>query len=279
MNLDFKGPYHFDNIGSINGINSSGIYIWGFTAKRNANGVDYDIDDCKDNPQLKPNGIVDFDNDQLFIPYYVGIATGKSEVTISRRLGNHRLPLSGNGLKYTRLTNGYLKGVQSSSSLDNWIKKSITISKNEVSYFNNCCFINKIYNQYPICLKDNYPIDLQISNGIPIYDSLEEFIVKRNNFSFIFVTIEEDDLQDLFGNANFKTKLSFLESFIFYSLKGITISDCHLLSTVRNKIVPQLISQNTSLIQLSASNCNCIFKIIGAIAFKKGKPSDFPGDY
>lgn len=132
MNLNFKGPFHFDNIQSINDINSRGIYIWGFTAKRNANGVDYDIDDCKANPQLKPNGAVDFDNDQLFIPYYVGIATGKSEVTISRRLGNHRLPLSGNGLKYTRLTNGYLKGVQSSSSLDNWIKKSITISKNEV---------------------------------------------------------------------------------------------------------------------------------------------------
>ncbi len=279
MNLNFKGPFHFDYVQSINDINSPGIYIWGFTAKKNANGIDYDIDNCKLNPQLKPNGSVDLVNGQVFIPYYVGIASGGSGVYISSRIFNHHRISCGNGLKYTRLTKGYLKNQVSQTSIDKLIKNSSNFTIQDVSYFNNFNFLKAKYSQSPFCYKNNYPIDLQIANGISIYDSLEEFVNKRNNFSFLFVSIEEDGLQNLFGNATFKVKLSFLESFVFYSLKGITISNCHVLSTLKNKIAPQLIKQNTSLIQLSAPNCNDIFKITDTISFVRGNPSVFSGNY
>ncbi|MFZ4412036.1 MAG: hypothetical protein ACOYOV_03050 [Bacteroidales bacterium] len=35
ITLDFKGPYHYEKLKTIKDVNKPGIYIWGFTAKKN----------------------------------------------------------------------------------------------------------------------------------------------------------------------------------------------------------------------------------------------------
>ncbi|MFZ4740873.1 MAG: hypothetical protein ACOYLE_06885 [Bacteroidales bacterium] len=292
ITLDFKGPYHFDNIQNAIDIDKPGIYIWGFTAKRNKNGNDYDIEDFTTNPNLiKPDGKIDFEKDQLFIPYYVGIASGNSK-SICDRINEHYKISGGDGPKKTRLTKGYLKPIKSSESLSKYIIKALPSTSIDISYFNNQNFLFNKYNMQPYSVGNNYPINVQISKGIPIFDSLDKFINKNNynNFSFLYCPIEnnkeilynetENNLNCLFHQLHFKTNLSYLESFVFYSLKGITISNCHVLDTVKNEIIPNLIQNNvTSLIKLSAPNCNDIFKFTDAVSFKERTPSDFPCDY
>ncbi|MFZ4414699.1 MAG: hypothetical protein ACOYOV_16565, partial [Bacteroidales bacterium] len=109
--------------------------------------------------------------------------------------------------------------------------------------------------------------------------------------SFLYCPIEnlkedlynenENKVDCLFHQLHFKTNLTYLESYVFYSLKGITISNCHVLDTVNKVIIPCLINSNTSLIKLSASGCNEIFKFTDAVSFnsKEINPSYFPCDY
>ncbi|MFZ4414301.1 MAG: hypothetical protein ACOYOV_14555 [Bacteroidales bacterium] len=289
ITLDFKGPYHFDNLINAKGLDMPGIYIWGFTAKENAD--EYDIEDFTNPNLIKPDGKIDFKNEQLFIPYYVGIATGASGMTIKKRLEKHHLPLEDPGNKYTRLAKGYLKGIQSNTPLDKYIIKTLSLTTDDISYFNNKNYLQRNYKYQPIIYKNNYPINKQPPK-ISIFDSLNEFIneKKRNNFSFLYCPIEnykevlniknENNLNCLFHHLHFNTNLSYLESFVFYSLKGITISKCHILSTVIKEIIPCLIKNNiTSLIELSALGCNQIFKFTDAVSFKNGIPSDFPCNY
>lgn len=250
--LIFKGPFHFDNLQNAPEINNPGIYIWGFTAKRNVNGVDYDIDDCKANPQLKSDGTVDLDNDQVFIPYYVGIASGKSGMNIKDRLADHHK----NYLNfYTRLTDGYLLDVVSKIHFSHALKNGL-INKGKVDYFKNQDFLK---NKGLQCSKEKIAI-----SDIPIYDKLFDIIdpLNKNNFSFVFCDITKSFFNSAIDNDSFKDLLELIESIVYFYLKGITISKCKNLDYIN------FINKAMSCIPVSNSSCNELFGSLPSESFK-----------
>ena len=109
--LEFYGPLHFEQIEAPTGTikdnynkwpdpNKSGIYIWGFMYERHG--------DSLGNPVSFSIREIRYDSSSMqFIPYYVGIATGDSNVTINKRIKDHHNISHGNARKYTRLEWNY----------------------------------------------------------------------------------------------------------------------------------------------------------------------------
>jgi hypothetical protein len=266
MQLEFKGPYHFDYIGNLNDLNTPGIYIWGFTANKKVK--EYAIEDLSKSNNKSDGSL---ENDKLFIPYYVGIASGKSGMTLRKRLTTHHDICNGNRRNYTRLSKGYLKNIKSEKCFSkSLLSNNNTINTNDIDYFNNIGFLafrypdlslNKIY--------ENLNIDQTITLVKSLKkDVLKSFIEKRNNFSFIYCTMKEELLTDkIRGPLNFKTKLGYLESYVFYSLRGITISNCHNLSSLQRFIKDYDIEIKINSNTLEIFKANDVFS------------GDFKGDY
>jgi hypothetical protein len=215
--LDFKGPFHFDHLQSLQLNETPGIYIWGFVLDTDSNS--------------QPNLPVDFttiENQEFilegnilpstfkFIPYYVG----KDKTSIENRLIMHHTICRSNALKYTRMYISFYKdffktypihiryGSNNKLLINNYIKSI----PNSIEYYNNDDVLKLIYkNIIPVGSPRNWPINKQmISTNQSIPDSLKKIICHYNNFWFCYAELE-NPTEDA-------------EAQVFYSLKGITIS-------------------------------------------------------
>ena len=231
MILDFKGPFHFEHLDSLKDFaNKPGIYIWGFIYEyQNMELTDpADYSKAKSIPAYSEPGCKLNDN-QLFLPYYVGL-----DNKLFQRISNHFYVREGNSRFYKRFSLSYMKkffndlGFQPTITSDNknckdssvkqgcaGCKNSQLIENKSLDYINieNC--LKKIYGAHGIHnINGNCPINIQFqSNNKEIPDTLDFIVNKLNNFWFCY-GIPDDK----------KANLKDLETYVYYSLKGKTIS-------------------------------------------------------
>ena len=210
--LDFNGPFHKSEIKSNHKqdfLNKPGVYIWGFmyAYKSTSNG------------SLELNDPIDFKEypikyearKMLFIPYYVGIST----TTLFERLNKHQNVRCDPSTKYTRLSIEYIKKFfknekpgeldfpinikgkskkERNNRLIRLIKKYKKSGETSVTYFNDLCILNEIYNPKDKKSFNGYdghwPITNQFINNNPMSDPLNELVSEKNNFWFYFAEYE-----------------------------------------------------------------------------------------
>jgi hypothetical protein len=249
ITLDFKGPYHFNQINSINEIkkgvepiDGKGIYIWGFMYKKENNSLGDEI-------HFKME--INYDPYKMqFIPYYVGKA---DDTSILNRLNSHHKPRYGHSTKYIRLSMTYMKSFfigkppyvfpinfkNNKDCKNNYVALEL-INKNPnlklITYFNNADCLsaiypeillkskrriqnNKAYNNYPITMQ-HIPKTINNPNG-DLPDTLDDLINTKYNFWFYYALKPE--------SAN----ITEMETFTFWSLKGITVSETQKFETVK----------------------------------------------
>ena len=159
----FKGPYHYSqinqqkkniyNIDNSN-LNVPGIYIWGFMYSKNEETV-FKPFDCK----LEKNKNHDSINMQ-FIPYYVG---KKTDSIIKRINEHHAVRTNPNSIKYTRLSNNYLKEFFKDPSFP------INIGHSNIYDFIRLGFENKVnyYNHLGfLCAKYRVELNKLLNEGL-----------------------------------------------------------------------------------------------------------------
>jgi hypothetical protein len=221
--IKFKGPFHSSQLDLLNSeLDKPGLYIWGFMGKKDNEGK------IIFNKKENINDINEIEvGNEIFVPYYVGIASGKSGLNIKHRLLSHKKVNQEPGSKYTRVRNGYFESLESNKCLGEMIKtykKKPSIYPNLINYlsfFNDEVIIKKIYNVKEINgKKTNCPITKE--NKIILFDELNHLVNVNNNFYFIFCSDIKKNME--FDDEDFKKKLELLESIIFFKLNGFTIS-------------------------------------------------------
>ena len=273
--LCFKGPFHFDHLSDLSkisnsGITKAGIYIWGFAFNLNEDKelnspVNFFNVENFPNSKLtqtdcnKPNFEFGYDFQSLgykFIPYYVGLKSGK----IVDRINEHHKINCGDRLKFTRLTwetyksffkNGNFPTLTKNSKLKNqneiinYIKREKNNGLIPLEYFNNDLVLGEIYNPDIIVnkivsgIRVDYPYNVQKRlNGNPIidktsknsttFDSLDRIVNNYNNFWFCYAELENPNTD--------------AEAQVYNSLKGKTISETKLFSNlkIKHSIKPSL---------------------------------------
>lgn len=220
--IEFKGPFNINHLDKDleQKLKNPGIYIWGFMVDSNYNPIN-----CKN--------IVAFSPEEMkFLPYYVG----KKEKSIIDRLNEHKNVRENPGaIKYTRLSMKYLKTffnddlfpIKKNNSdittkfID--IDKSVENPKDngkKIEYYNNYKFLDyKIDDSSIDKTKINKvkPTENPITIFSTLNDTLQEIIIKKNNFWFCYGFVENK-------NGLFSCYLENFETLTFYSLKGKTIS-------------------------------------------------------
>ena len=218
----FKGPYHSSQLNLLNSqLDKPGLYIWGFLGiKGNDGKITFNK---KEN--INDSNEIEVVN-EIFIPYYVGIASGKSGLNIKHRLSSHKKVNEEPRSKYSRVRNRYFDSIESNKCLGEMIKiykKNQSIFPkliNNLSYFNDEVIIKEIYKVNEIYgKKNNCPITKE---KIILLDELNELVSVKNNFYFMYCNDVEKI--DEFDDEDFKKKLELLESIVFFKLKGFTIS-------------------------------------------------------
>ncbi|MBP6127333.1 hypothetical protein [Flavobacterium sp.] len=234
--IEFKGPFNINHLDNHleQKLKNPGIYIWGFKFYKNSDG---NIGEPVDFNYLDEN------KEKIFIPYYVGMATGKGEknnvMTIIKRLNQHKdVRNNDNAIKYTRLSMQYLKIFFNdpdfpikTSNID-ITNKFIEIDKSDenkkengkqIEYYNNSKFLDyKIADSSIDKTKINKDerTNNPITNFSTLNDTLDELIIIKNNFWFCYAECSYNK-----GNENEITAFyESLESLTYYSLKGKTIS-------------------------------------------------------
>ena len=239
--INLLGLHHFDEIGTNKTLEADlkkpGVYIWGFLAKKLNGENSYEIIDTP----IFRNGQENYlEVGNCFIPYYVGESKStKSNSTIFTRLDMHHKPTKSHGTKYTRIVNGYFRGVItrniSFGGNNGDFKQALKSKKDpfnlieQVIYNNDPEFLKiHLSNSYirPVPKpskdrKDNYPITLQNQNGGNFKDILQDYIVGKNNFYFLYANIEPEGTKDL-------------EAFLYFLLKGYTIGEAKSLAKLSN---------------------------------------------
>jgi len=240
-------------------LNSPGIYIYGF------NGL------IKNAPTTR-------------VPYYVGI---KTSILISR-IKEHLLDILKLNSTYLRFSNAYMhqyflgttgRGypifpVQRPKNKQkplNWTGWNSMDYGNHLNYYNNYDFISNIKGVSVISGQSDYPINLLPSvHAHNPKDTLITRILQANfwvwlapvnkcNSSYNFLI---RNIALIKGNATDRQAFEVIETFVKYSLKGITIG-YH---------TAPLYSWNTYGVQINLSGCSTIFK--------PGGPSQvFTGNY
>jgi hypothetical protein len=234
-NLNFYGPFHFYNADSKGKLksnnqylpnpNSHGIYIWGFmyyfdkTTKILGEPVNFNGSNITYNEQT-----------MQFIPYYVGKKeAGKNgKGTIYQRIKQHHNIRKGDATKYIRLSKNYMKDFFKDNNFPLKIKR---VKNNSVAAHLICTSPGKIeYFNDPNCLKlihpnitlkpsgrnkSDYPITDQKIGTNDLPDTLSYLINTLNNFWFCYSIPQ---------NQNPTNSLEDLETYTFWSLKGLTIS-------------------------------------------------------
>lgn len=209
MTLDFKGPFHFDHLSKLADVNNPGIYIWGFVYELESDGIELKktVDFTSQKiPDLINQEKIDLPKNWKFIPHYVGLASGKSNVFINTRLKQHHNVRKGNAAKYKRLSSDYMLVFFKDNKVNNfpvWIK-GIT-NNNDFTPLIKSGKITYIFDK-----KDNLLItDPKFSS---IIDTLNEIVTTRNNFWFYYTELNECAVNEI------------TEAYVFWSLKGKTIS-------------------------------------------------------
>jgi hypothetical protein len=228
--IEFKGPFNINHLEKDleKELKQPGIYIWGFMVDSNYNPLN-----CKN--------IVSFSPEKMkFLPYYVGMATGKgknNKMTIYMRLNQHKdVRNNASAIKYTRLSMKYLKtffkddsSFPIKTSNSNITNKFIEIDKKSnhtlIEYYNNSRFLDyKINdsNNDKSKINNEKPTNNPITNFCTINDTLQEIIIEKNNFWFCYVDVESS--KKSIDNKDMTAFYESLESLTYFSLKGKTIS-------------------------------------------------------
>lgn len=229
--IEFKGPFninHLDKNLELE-IDKPGIYIWGFMVDSKYNTLN-----CKN--------IKEFNSEKMsFLPYYVGMATGKSDMSIYKRLKKHKNVTKSDAAKYTRLSKKHLKtfyndplfpmhfdNESSKKYLNKLLIYNLNYDNKAISYINNPMFmfflyqkklINKLDELFKNHDPNNIPITLDIFKDW-IDDPLDEIVNNKNNFWFCYAEFSYNK-----GNENeIRAFYESLESLTYFSLKGKTIS-------------------------------------------------------
>jgi|GEM_PF-5912153 len=200
-----------------------GVYIWGFL-------FDCHIDPLNNSkiaigaPTVCDDEFLDSPNfkEKVFIPYY----TGKSDKDIYSRLSSHICFKSHPADKYIRINLSYMNRFFLNENLINPIRppkdyqkdRQMALTAMQISYTNITDVMNKFYllNQ----VGKNFSICHYLQMNLPIEDNLYTLSVKYNNFWFTYLPIEKpkDD------TSTDKKYFEQWESYIFWSLKGVTLS-------------------------------------------------------
>mgnify|MGYP001062006883 CR=1 FL=1 len=237
--LDFHGPFHFDDIDKNGQIKPTrnpnkspnpdkpGIYIWGFMYYYDANGLTVPVDFNKTDISFN-------ENKMKFIPYYVGKSEGntyKERIIHHHDVRNIMKSKSVHADKYIRFSHAFMtKFFYGNSNFPIKVgnharlKSHIALINsfpNSITYHNNRKILQLIYPQLKIIytvsgkkkIKFDHPITMQKINGNYIPDTLADIVINMNNFWFCYARSEEK-----------KVALTELETCVFYSLKGKTIS-------------------------------------------------------
>lgn len=240
-----QGPIHFDYLNKIGEINFNpkgfvnpnlrGIYVWGFMYEYDGElqkPIDFSEKHIIDNYY---NNGCNLPKNWRFLPYYVG----KKEDSIFDRIKTHHKIRHGDATKYIRLSFDYLKYFFKDPDFPikynrvrniNQVIKKFQKNQNAIDYFNHYDFLNL---KYPnSALKANgrnlsdYPItDQRDSFGMEFNDTLNEIIILKNNFWFCYLPIEDTNLN-----------LVDFESFVFWSLKGATVSQTKKFEYINKKL-------------------------------------------
>jgi hypothetical protein len=260
--LNFKGPFHIEHINDLKLVSKGGVYIWGFMFDLKNSKISNEPIKYKSNKYLNGKEIPDIQdfelneenlfkgfnceiNDCVFIPYYVG----ERDDIISRIKSHHDVTNMKNNkdnsaLKYARMFISYYKKfyldfptlIVGSGNKD--IEKLVEKHTKSIQYFNSLKILDIIYPKPNKIINkllatnlnnalNNNPIDQINLNKKPLFDSLKEIVVNRNNFWFCYAEFEDPKLSEvcdsLFGNKK-KNFLQFPEAQTYYALKGKTIS-------------------------------------------------------
>lgn len=254
--IEFKGPFninHLDKNLELE-IDKPGIYIWGFMVDSNYNPLN-----CKN--------IVSFSSEKMkFLPYYVGMATGKgknNKMTIYKRLNQHKeVRNNDSAIKYTRLSIKYLKEFFNDplfpikTSNHDITNKFIEIDKKSnhalIEYYNNSKFLDyKINNSIKDKTNINNikPTNNPITNFCTLNDTLQEVIVEKENFWFCYADCSHNCTNDI----ELKPFYESLESLTYYSLKGKTISKVKKWSGYNNGYVMKDGTNNANIFKAEPS--------------------------
>jgi hypothetical protein len=248
MALKLKGPYHISHLKELTDLDSYGIYIWGFMFSRDEHAIkEFKVIPKDEIPKIDIN--LGYSNpEDIFIPYYVGRAkhNKKGDTTIKKRLSNHVKIQKGSSSKYLRMKMSYYKSFFRDTqnlrfpiplTTGNWIETdeySLKHIKKNIVYFNNPTLLSKIYNcaildkNGKIFKANNCPINK--INSVKINDTLKKIINDYNNFWFCYLPISTKQTST---NETDK-QITEAEPFIFYSLKGKTVSKTKIYNS-RNK--------------------------------------------
>lgn len=226
--LDFHGPFHFDDIDKNGQIKPTrnpnkspnpdkpGIYIWGFMYYYDANGLTVPVDFNKIDISFN-------ENKMKFIPYYVGMRIDN----IYNRLNVHYNIRKGHARKYIRLSENYMKVFFKDPSFPLKIKRKhnnqdvsnlIKQSSGKIEYFNDKNCLLQIYPNISIKLSGKKQTDCLITEQMigttDLPDTLSNLINLKNNFWFCYAI----------KPYNSPISLEELETYTFWSLKGLTVS-------------------------------------------------------
>jgi hypothetical protein len=240
-----QGPIHYENLDKKGKIINNpkglvnpterGIYVWGFMYNYDGsfkNPINFSDKNILEN--YYANGCKLPDN-WKFLPYYVG----KKEGNIFKRIKTHHNVRHGDAAKYIRLSYDYLihffKDPKFPIKYNRVRNINQTISKfqddpNSIEYFNRLDFLNL---KYPKSILKgsgrkltDYPITEQKDFlGTQLKDTLDEIVNSNNNFWFCFLPVDE-----IYPN------LTEYESFVFWSLKGMTVSQTERYQKINNTI-------------------------------------------
>lgn len=253
--LFFKGPFHFDqrcelleysksnrHLSEFK-IDNPGIYIWGFVIKWNEISEKFEIVDYT-SEGIQPISIgrskfkhingIQLKDGYHFIPYYVG----KHEKSIIERIKKHREVGKEHARKYKRLSrefyceffnfNDFPINIGNSKTHSNELlafNKKLQLERSStekfITYHNFHSFLNATYNLDVIKKEIN---DYPITDYVYILDTFKEIVFNKNNFWFCYATVDDK-----------KDAEEILEAQVFYSLKGITVSETKVYGDAKKK--------------------------------------------
>lgn len=261
-NLNFYGPIHFENLDSKGKLkfnlpnlpnpDSPGIYIWGFM-------YCYDKTTKMFGEPLNHSGndITYDDQTMQFIPYYVGKkdAGKKGNGTIYQRIKQHHNIRKGDATKYIRLSKNYMKAFFMDTNFplkirriknNSAVARLICTSPGNVEYFNDPNCLKLIYPNITLKLSGRNITDCPITNQKTgtqyLPDTLSHLINTLNNFWFCYSIPQNPSIS-----------LEDLETYTFWSLKGLTVSQtgCCPLSNPKIGIID---NTGTSIFKTKPSN-------------------------
>lgn len=226
IELTFEGPLHKSKLNDTQiDLDFEGVYIWGFMVDN-----DFKPINCFKKYEYKSD-------EMTFLPYYVGMATGKRGMTVKQRLLNHKEVERGNGAKYLRINENHLNTfhkdvyfpihVGKKSHYKEIIKYNLIHQEKAITYFNNPLFMFHLYKDklspsvhelFNVKKHNNLPINDEIFSVLSIKDPLKRITKDKDNFWFVCANAKHLD------HKNDEKYFENLEGITYYSLKGKTIS-------------------------------------------------------